>query len=163
MATIGAVEEHDKFIKPIHCLYHEYTTTIEQFMHGHSVLLVNHEIKDLGDDPSLKLYSEFSNEKDGELARELVQTWICDHRLEVTNCIHIALENRKYSFCNWFRVSEKFSSPDELMLYCLGKSNNLHVSIFNSSYVWSTLAGHIKYDYFEILTQSQIVLIFLGK
>ena len=69
-----------------------------------------------------QLYSEFSKENDGELARELVQTWICDHRLEVTNCVRIVLDNRKQSFCNWFRDSEQYSSPDELLLYCFGEA-----------------------------------------
>ena len=93
----------------------------------------------------------FRDEKDGELAREGVQTWICDNRLEVNNCIRIALDNKKESFCNWFRASEQSSSPDELFLYCLAKQTRKHVSIFNAKYVWSTLANHIKYDYFEVL------------
>ena len=117
----------------------------------------------MGDDTSYKLYSEFSNEKDGELAHELVQTWICDNLLEVTNCLHNALDNRKQSFCYWFRDSEQYSSPDELLLYCLGKQNNLHVSIFNSKYVWSTLSKHLRYDHFEIVEHSHIILVFLGE
>ena len=43
------------------------------------------------------------------------------------------------------------------------KQNRLHVSIFNAKYVWSTLANHIRYDYFEILEHSQIILVFLGE
>ena len=84
---------------------------------------------------SIKLYAEFSKDGDGELARELVQTWICDNQLEITNCIRIALDNCKQAFCNWFRDSEQYTSPDELLLYCLGKQNRLHVSIFNTKYV----------------------------
>ena len=122
---------------------------------------MNYELEDLGDDTSYKLYSKFSNENDVELARELVQTWICDHRLEVTNCVHIALDNRKQSFCNWFHDSEQYSSPDELLLYCLGKQNNLHV--FNSKYVWSTLSKNLQYDHFEIVEHSHIILVFLGE
>ena len=92
-----------------------------------------------------------------------MQTWICDDRLEVTNCIHIALDNHKQAFCNWFQDSEQYPSLDELLLYCLGKQNNLHVSIFNTKYVWSTLANHIRYDYFEIVEHSHIILVFLGE
>ena len=111
---------------------------------------------------SYKLYAEFSEDKDGELARESVQTWICDNRLEVSNCIRQALENRKEPFCNWFRASEQHTSPDKLLLYCIGKQHNRHVSIFNSKYVWSTLANHIKYDYFEVVKNSDINLVFIG-
>ena len=92
-----------------------------------------------------------------------MQTWICDNRLEITNCICIALNNRKQAFCDWFHDSEQYTSPDELLLYCLGKQNRLHVSIFNNKYVWSTLAKHIQYDYFKILEHSQIILVFLGE
>ena len=92
--------------------------------------------EDLGDDVEYKLYSEFSKDGDGELAHELVQTWICDNQLEITNCIRIALNNRKQAFCNWFRDSEQYTIPDKLLLYCLGRKNRLHVSIFNTKYVW---------------------------
>ena len=51
------------------------------------------------------------------MARELVQTSICDNRLEITNCIRIALNNRKQAFCDWFRDSEQYTSPDELLFY----------------------------------------------
>ena len=163
MASNEEDREIDKFISPIRCLYSDYTTTVDKFKEENGVLLVNYELEDLGDDAGYKLYSEFSNENDGELARELVQTWICDHHLEVTNCVRIALDNRKQSFCNWIRDSEQYSSPDELLLYCLGKQNNLHVSIFNSKYVWSTLSKHLRYDYFEIVERSHIILMFLGE
>ena len=143
MASNEETREIDKFITPIRCLYNEYATTLDKFKEEHGVLLVNYELEDLGDDAEYKLYAEFSKDNDGKLARELVQTWICDNRLEVTNCIHIALDNRNQSFSNWFRDSEQYSSPDELLLYCLGKQNNRHISIFNSKYVWSTLSKHI--------------------
>ena len=152
----------ESFIRPIRCLYEDYVTTIEVFKHDNSLLVNGYDIEDLGDDPDLKLYAEFSDEKEGELAREGVQTWICDNRLEVTNCIRIALDNKKESFCNWFRASEQFSSPDELMLYCLAKQTAKHVCIFNAKYVWSTLSNHIKYDYFEVLRKSSVALLFLG-
>ena len=163
MASNEEDREIDKFISPIRCLYSDYATTVDKFKEENGVLLVNYVLEDLGDDAGYKLYSEFSKENDGKLARELVQTWICDHRLEVTNCICIALNNRKQSFCNWFHDSKQYSSPDELLLYCLGKQNNLHVSIFNSKYVWSTLSKHLRYDYFEIVEHSHIILVFLGE
>ena len=163
MASFEEEREVDQFIRPIRCLYNDYSMTVSKFKEDHSDLLENYDLEDLGEDVRFKLYSEFSKDNDGELARELVQTWICDNRLEVTNCVRIALENRNQSFCNWFRDSEKYSSPDELLLYCLGKQNNLHVSIFNSKYVWSTLSKHIRYDYPEIVEHSDILLVFLGE
>ena len=149
-----AADTGDKFIKPTRCLYDDYRTTIEVFQRENSLLLSDYYIEDLGADTKMKLY--------GELARESVQTWICDNRLEVTSCVRIALDNCKLSFCNWYRASEQFPSPDELMLYCLGQQNLQHVCIFNAKYVWSTLANHIKYDYFKVLKCSNVALIFPG-
>ena len=164
MASNEEDREIDQFIRPIRCLYSDYATTVDKYKEENGVLLVNYKLEDLGPDVGYKLYSEFSKDNDGELAHELVQTWICDNRLEVTNCIRIALDNRKQSFCNWFHDSEQYPSPDELLLYCLGKQNNLHVSIFNSKYVWLTLPKHIRYDYFEIVEHIiHIILVFLGE
>ena len=115
-----AADTVDKFIKPTRCLYDDYRTTIEVFQRENSLLLSDYYIEDLGADSKMKLYAEFSDEHDGELARESVQTWICDNRLEVTSCVRIPLDNCKLSFCDWYRVSKQFPSPDELMLYCLG-------------------------------------------
>ena len=163
MASNQEEPEIKKFIRPIRCLYSDYATTIDKFKDEHGALLNNYDLEDLGEDVEYKLYAEFSKDGDGELAHELVQTWICDNRLDITNCIHINLNNRKQAFCDWFRESEQYASPDELLLYCLGRQNRLHVSIFNTKYVWSTLANHIRYDYSEILERSQIILVFLGE
>ena len=124
MASNEEDREVEKFIRPIRNLYTDYAITLNQFKEDNGVLLVNYDLEDLGIDSEYKLYAEFSEENDGELAKELVQTWICDNRLEVSNCIRIALENHKQPFCNWYRDSEKYTSPDELLLYCLGKQTN---------------------------------------
>ena len=162
MASINDEGLIERFVRPARCLYSNYSISIDKFKEENGLLIANYELEDLGEDKSYKLYGEFSQDHDGELARELVQTWICDNRLEVSNCIRLALENRKEPFCNWFRSSEEHSSPDELLLYCLAKQNKLHVSIFNNKYVWSTLANHIKYDYFEVVKKSDINLVFIG-
>ena len=132
MASNEEDREIDKFISPIRCLYSDYATTVDKFKEENGALLVNYELEDLGDDAGYKLYSEFSKENNGELAHELVQTWICDHRLEVTNCVHIALDNRKQSFCTWFHDSEQYSSPDELLLFVWG-SKTISTSVFSTA------------------------------
>ena len=163
MASLDEEREVDQFIKSIRKLNKDDSMTVSEFEEAHGDLLENYDLEDLGGDVKFKLYSEFSKDNDGELVRELVQTWICDNRLEVTNCIRTALENRNQSFDNWFRDSEKYTSPDKLLLYCLGRQNNLHVSIFNKKYVWSTLSQQIRYDYPEIVEHSDILLVYLGE
>ena len=124
MASENEDREIEKFIRPVRCLYSDYSISIDKFKEENELLLTNHKLEDLGDDVGYKLYAEFSEDHDGELARESVQTWICDNRLEITNCIRLALDNKKDSFCSWFRDSEAHTSPDELLLYCLGRQNN---------------------------------------
>ena len=107
MASINEEGVIEKFVRPARCLYSEYSISIDKFKEENGLLLAKHDLEDLGEDASFELYGEFSEDHDGELARESVQTWICDNRLEVSNCIRIALENRKEAFfCNWFRKTE---------------------------------------------------------
>ena len=102
MASVNEDREIEKFIRPVRCLYSDYLISIDKFKEDNGLLLANHKLEDLGDDVAYKLYAEFSEDRDGELARESVQTWICDNRLEVTNCIKLALENKKESFAVGF-------------------------------------------------------------
>ena len=108
-------------------------------------------------------YAEFGEGEDGELVKEKFQTWVAKNRLEVNLCIRIALDTKKTSFSEWFRDSEKYKEPDELVLYCLGKMTNKHVMIFNDSYVWTTLSQYDKYDYHEMMEKRAVNLIYLGE
>ena len=64
-----AAELDEAFVKPIRCLYKEYAFTLETFLRDNSLLVSNYDVEDLGKDRDLKLYAEFSEEGDGELAR----------------------------------------------------------------------------------------------
>ena len=108
-------------------------------------------------------YAEFGEGEDGELVKEKFQTWVAENRLEVNLCIRIALDTKKTSFSEWFHDSEKYKEPDELVLYCLGKMMNKHVTIFNDSYVWTTLSQYDKYDYHEMIEKRAVNLIYLGE
>ena len=144
-------------------LYSEYATSLDDFVKEHSLIASKYDLEDVSGDKTYKVYAEFSSTNEGELAREQVQTWICDNRLTVTSNIHLALENLKLSFCNWFRDSEAHENLDELVLYCLGTQHNKHITIFNNSYVWTTLSKHMQYDYFEMIEKSHLSLVFLGR
>ena len=152
----------DPFIKPTRSLYASYITTLETFRKEHSLLLVNYDIILKDDSKDFVIYAEFGEGEDGELVKEKFQTWVADNRLEINSCIRVALDTKKTSFCNWFWDSEKFKELDELVLYCLGKMTNKHVTVFNDSYVWTMLSKHMQYDYLEMMEKSAVNLIFLG-
>ena len=65
MVSNEDIKEIEKCISPTRCLYSDYATTIDKFKEENGVLLMNYELEDLGDDAGYKLYSEFSEEKDG--------------------------------------------------------------------------------------------------
>ena len=117
----------EKFINPMRGLYSTYSITVEDFKKQHPLLLDKYELKTVSDTSRFEVYSLFNEDGDGELMRDKFQTWICDHRLEADTSIRSALKNKNLAFCNWFRDSEKFESPDELILYFVGKITGKHV------------------------------------
>ena len=153
----------DPFIKPIRGLFANYITTLKTFKKKHSLLLATYDIILKDDSKDFVTYAEFGEGEDGELVKEKFQTWVAKNCLEVNLCIRIALDTKKTSFSEWFHESEKYKEPDELVLYCLGKMMNKHVTIFNDSYVWTTLSKYDKYDYHEMMEKSAVNLIYLGE
>ena len=66
-----------------------------------------------------KIYELYNPEVNGEIVKESLQEWLCDHRHEITQSIGIALRNHEMSFAEWFRYINDQSEPDELALYSL--------------------------------------------
>ena len=54
------------------------------------------------------------------------------------------------------------SGPDELALYSLSRKHGIHTSVFNKSYVWTTLMDHVNRSDEEIIALCGINLVFLG-
>ena len=154
--------EIECFIKPIHGLYKEYITTVEELTTKNPDILKNKVVDTASVCDGYLIYELFSDGEEGEIVKEQVQTWICDNRLEVTNSISTTLRAKKISFANWFRMSEENRSPDELLIYCLSKMSKRHTVIFNKSFPWSSLSNYISYNDVEIAKQSTVQLIYVG-
>ena len=97
-----------------------------------------------------------------KLLKENLQEWLCDHCMEVTECISIALRNHERTFSEWFRYVDSCSSPDELALYCLSQKHGIHTSVLNKSYIWTTLSNHLVRSDDEIIELCGVNLVFLG-
>ena len=104
----------------------------------------------------------FDPSTDPEIVKENLQEWLCDHRMEVTECISIALRNHECTFSEWFRNLDSCSSPDELALYCLSRKHGIHSLVLNKSYIWTTLSNHITRSDDEIIKLCGVNLVFLG-
>ena len=66
------------------------------------------------------------------------------------------------SYAEWFRYINNQSGPDELALYSLSCKHSIHTSVFNKSYVWTTLMNHVNRTDDEIISLSGINLVYLG-
>ena len=154
--------EIERFISPIRGLYKEYVISVEDLRAKSPELFENMIVDTASVRDGHLIYELYGDEEDGEIVKEHVQTWICDHRQEVTRAVGITLRTKETSFGSWFRASEASRSPDELFVYCLSKMYSKHTVILNKSFPWSTLSNYIKYSDLEIVQKSSIVLIYVG-
>ena len=66
------------------------------------------------------------------------------------------------SYAEWFKYFDDKSGPDELTLYSLSRKHSIHTSVFNKSYVWTTLMNHVNRSDEEIISISGVNLVYLG-
>ena len=125
---------NELFIKPIHGLYSEQSITVDEFKDRHESVMKNRWVDTSHCTKDDKIYGMFDPSVDSDITKENLQEWLCDNRLEVTECISIALCNHKRSYAEWFRYVESCSGPDELALYCLLRKMGIHMAVFNKSY-----------------------------
>ena len=150
------------FIKPICGLYAEYAMSVEEFKDKNAGIMKNHWVDTHHGNQGEKIYELFDSEREGEIVKESLQEWLCDNRNAITHCIGIALQNHEMSYTEWFKYVDDKSGPDELALYSLSRKHGIHTSVFNKSYVWTTLMDHISRSDEEIIALSGVNLVFLG-
>ena len=153
---------NESFIKPIRGLYSDQVTSVEEFKDRHENIVKNRWVDTTHGKNGLKVYSLFDPTIDSEIVKENLQEWLCDNRHEVTECISIALRNHERTYSEWFRYVDSSHGPDELALYCLARKHGVHVSVFNKSYVWTTLMRHIDRSDEEIMQLCEINLVLTG-
>ena len=155
-------EFNELFIKPIHGLYKDQLITVNEFKNRHSDILKNRWVDTSHGTKGDKIYGMFDPSIDPEIVKENLQEWLCDHRMEVTDCISITLRNHERTYAEWFCYVDSCSSPDELALYCLSRKHGIHTSVFNKSYIWTTLSNHLTQSDEEIIQLCGVNLVFLG-
>ena len=133
-----------QFITPVHSLYPEHAITVEDFKDRNAGLIKNRWIDTTHGNRGEKIYEMFDADTEGELVKESMQKWLCDNRHQITECIGIALRNHELSYTEWFKYVDDKSGPDELALYSLSRKYGIHTSVYNKSYVWTTLMNHIS-------------------
>ena len=152
----------EQFITPVRGLYPEHSISIGEFKARNAGLMKNRWIETVPANKGEKIYELYEPGTDGELVKESVQEWLCDNRYQINECISIALRNHEQSYAEWFKYIEEKSGPDELALYSLSRKFGVHTSVYNKSYVWTTLMNHISRTDEEIFKLSSINLVYLG-
>ena len=143
-------------------MYAKYVISVEDFKDRNAGIMKNHWVRTNHGNQGEKIYELFDSEMDGEIMKESLQEWLCDNRNEITQCIGIALRNHEMSYTEWFKYVDDKSGPDELALYSLPCKHGIHTSVFNKSYVWTTLTDHVNRSDEEIITLCGVNLVFLG-
>ena len=152
----------EQFVTPICGLYSEHVISIEDFKDRNVELMKNRWIDKKGGNKGEKIYELFDPDSDGEIVKESMQEWLCDNRHQITECISIALRNHEFTYTEWFKYVDAQSGPDELALYSLARKYGIHTSVYNKSYVWTTLMNHISRTDEEIFKLSDVNLVYLG-
>ena len=98
-----------------------------------------------------KIYKLFNPDMDGEIVKESLQEWLCNHQHEITQSIGIALRNHEMNYAEWFRYINNQSGPDELALYSLSRKH-----------VWMMLMNHVNRTDDKIISLSGINFVYLG-
>ena len=153
---------NEPFITPTRGLYPEYVISVEEFKDRNARIMENRWIDTSHGTKGEKIYELYNPDVDGEIVKESLQEWPCDHRHKITQSISIALCNHKMSYAEWFRYINDQSGPDELALYSLSCKHSIHTSVFNKSYIWTTLMNHVNRSDDRIISLSGINLVYLG-
>ena len=156
------IANNELFITPIRGLYDEYSMSVEEFKDKNAQIMKNRWVDTTHGDNGEKIYELFNPGEAGDIIKENLQEWLCDNRFEITSSISIALRNHERSYADWFRYIEEMSGPDELALYSLSRKYGVHTSVFNKSYIWTTLMNHVNIPDEEIIAKSGVNLVFLG-
>ena len=91
MASSAFYPEIEHFIKPIHGLYKEYITTVEELTTKNPDILKNKVVNTASVRDGYLIYELFGDGEEGEIVKEQVQMWICDHHLEVMDSVSAML------------------------------------------------------------------------
>ena len=154
--------DNETFIKPTRGVYPEYVISVEEFKDRNARIMKNRWIDTSHGAKGEKIYELFNPDMDGEIVKESLQEWLCNHRHKITQSIGIALCNHEMSYAEWFRYINNQSGPDKLALYSLSHKHGIHTSVFNKSYIWTTLMNHVNRTDDEIISLSGINLVYLG-
>ena len=97
-------EFNEPFIKPICGLYEDQAITVTEFKERNAGILTNRWVDTSHGAKGDKIYGMFDPSTDPEIVKENLQEWLCNHHMEVTECISIALTAAR-ALMNWHFIA----------------------------------------------------------
>ena len=96
--------------------------------------------------------------------KEQLIDWICDNRVDLANCMSIALNQSKQSLTKWLQklTINDDSVPDELTLYCLARFTGHHALVYTNNFCWSTLLNQFRLSEDALYERSKVKLMYVG-
>ena len=96
--------------------------------------------------------------------KEQLMDWICDNRVDLANCMSIALNQSKQTLTGWLQqitMNDEFV-PDELTLYCLAHFTGHHALVYTNDFCWSTLLNQFCLSEDALYERSKVKLVYVG-
>ena len=96
--------------------------------------------------------------------KEQLIDWICDNRVDLANCMSIALNQSKQSLTGWLqqiKMNDEFVL-DELTLYCLARFTGHHALVYTNDFCWSTLLNQFRLSEDALYERSKVKLVYVG-
>ena len=156
------------------CLLHDtQAVSTENFKRKHPELMKHHWLDStvlLSSDKSkptctglFEIFGKLCSVNAVNMKEQLID-WICDNRVDLANCMSIALNQSKQSLTGWLQqitMNDEFI-PDELTLYCLARFTGHHALVYTNDFCWSTLLNQFRLSEDALYERSKVKLVYVG-
>ena len=163
----------EPFMKVLCLLHDTRVVSTENFKRKHPKLMKHHWLDStvlLSPDKSkptctglFEIFGKLCSVNAVNMKEQLID-WICDNRVDLANCMSIALNQSKQSLTGWLQqitMNDDFV-PDELTLYCLTRFTGHHALVYTNDFCWSTLLNQFRLSEDALYERSKVKLVYVG-
>ena len=156
------------------CLLHDTrVVSTENFKRKHHELMKRHWLDSsvlLSPDKSkptctglFEIFGKLCSMNAVDMKEQLID-WVCDNRVDLANCMSIALNQSKQTLTEWLQkitMNDDFV-PDELTLYCLAHLTGHHALVYTNDFCWSMLLNQFRLSEDALYERSKVKLVYVG-
>ena len=163
----------EPFTKTLCVLHDNRVISPENFKRKHNELMKRHWLDStalLSPDKSkptctglFEIFGKLCSMNGADMKEQLID-WICDNRVDLANCMSIALNQSKQSLTGWLQnltMNDDFV-PDELTLYCLARFTGHHALVYTNDYCWSTLLNQFCLSKDALYERCEVKFVYVG-